>query len=59
MRLVLLAGLALGAWLFLRARRAEPAPRVLVGWDDGSELELRVETPARERLQEIAEGVLR
>jgi len=57
-RLVLLAALALGAWLLLRSRRAEPE-RVLVGWEDGSELELRPGLPARERLTSIAAGALR
>ena len=58
MRIVLLAALAVGAWLVLRARRVDRG-RVLVGWGDGSEVELRPGAPARERLTEIAERVLR
>ena len=57
MRLVLLAAAAVGAWLLLRRRRAD-GRRVVVGWGDGSELELRDGTP-KERLLAIAEGVLR
>jgi hypothetical protein len=56
-RLVLLAAAAVGTWLLLRRRRAEHR-RVVVGWADGSELELRAGAP-RERLLAIAEGVLR
>ena len=58
MRLVLLAAAAVGAYLLLRRRRTDPR-RVVVGWSDGSELELRPGTPERERLVEIAGGVLR
>ncbi len=57
MRLLLLAAAAAGAWLLLRRRRADDR-RVVVGWGDGSELELR-DGAARERLLAIAEGVLR
>ena len=39
-RLVLLAAAAVGAWLFLRRRRAGDERHVVVGWADGSELEL-------------------
>ena len=58
MRLVLLAAAAVGAWLFLRRRRAADERHVVVGWTDGSELELG-EGASRERLVGIAEGVLR
>ncbi len=57
MRLVLLAAAAAGAWLLLRRRRADDR-RVVVGWADGSELELR-DGASRERLLAIAEGILR
>ena len=40
MRLVLLAAAAVGAWLLLRRRRRVDEQRVVVGWADGSELEL-------------------
>jgi hypothetical protein len=58
MRLLLLAAAAVAAWLVLR-RRAREERRVLVGWQDGSELELRGGAPERVPLLEIAEGALR
>jgi hypothetical protein len=57
-RLVLLAAAAVGAWLFLRRRRSSDERHVVVGWADGSELELG-EGTSRERLVSIAEGALR
>ncbi len=57
MRLVLLAAAAVGAWLFLRGRRAADRRRVVVAWADGSELELG-EGASRDRLLAIAEGAL-
>jgi hypothetical protein len=57
-RLALLAAAAIGAWLLLRRRRAD-GHRVVVGWQDGSELELRAGSPERERLVDVARGVLR
>ncbi len=58
MRLVLLAAAAVGAWLFLRRRRSGDERHVVVGWADGSELELGAGT-SRERLVSIAESALR
>jgi hypothetical protein len=58
MRLVLLAGAAVAAWLVLRRRRSGDERHVVVGWADGSELELG-EGRSRERLVSIAEGALR
>ena len=58
MRLVLVAAAAVGAWLFLRRRRSSDERHVVVGWADGSELELG-EGTSRERLVSIAEGALR
>ena len=58
MRLVLLAAAAVGAWLFLRRRRSGDERHVVVGWADGSELELGDGT-SRERLVSIAESALR
>ncbi|MGB8348861.1 MAG: hypothetical protein WCE47_00375 [Gaiella sp.] len=58
MRFVLLAAAAVGAWLFLRRRRAADERHVVVGWADGSELVLG-EGSSRERLVAIAEGALR
>ena len=58
MRRVLLAAAAVGAWLFLRRRRSSDERHVVVGWADGSELELG-EGRSRERLVSIAEGALR
>ena len=58
MKLALLAVAGLVAWLVLRRRREEE-PRVLVAWDDGSELELGDGTPEREQLVAIAAGALR
>lgn len=52
-----LAAAALGAWLFLRRR--DRAARVVVGWEDGSELELRAGAPERERLVGLAGSTLR
>ncbi len=46
-----------GAWLVLRNRRAD-GRRVLVGWQDGSELELRSGSPERERLVAVAREAL-
>lgn len=57
MRLLLLAAAAVGAWLLLRRRRGDDR-RVVVGWADGSELELGEAVPERERLLGIAEGTL-
>ena len=58
MRLVLLAAAALGAWLVLRRRRGD-GRRVLVAWEDGSELELGPGVPGRERIVAAAEDALR
>ncbi len=48
---------ALGAWLVLR-RRTPDGLRVVVGWEDGSELELGAGSEERERLAAVARGVL-
>ena len=48
---------ALGAWLVLR-RRTPDGLRVVVGWEDGSELELGAGSEARERLAAVARGAL-
>ena len=58
MKLALLAVAGLVAWLVLRRRRDDEL-RVVVAWEDGSELELRDGTPERERLVAIATGALR
>ena len=58
MRIVLglvLAGL--GVWLVLR-RRTPDGLRVVVGWEDGSELELGAGSEERERLVALARGAL-
>jgi len=57
-KLALLAVAGLVAWLVLRRRR-EDELRVLVAWEDGSELELGNGTPEREQLVAIAAGALR
>jgi len=57
MRLLLLALGAVGVWLLLRRRGADQR-RVVVAWDDGSELVLRPGSPDCERLVEIAEEAL-
>jgi hypothetical protein len=57
MRLVLLAAAALGAWLLLR-RRGD-GHRVLVAWEDGSELVLGPGAPGRERMVAVAQEALR
>ena len=56
MKLALLAVAGLVAWLVLR-RRGENQLRVVVAWEDGSELDLR-DGPERERLVAIASGAL-
>jgi hypothetical protein len=48
---------ALGAWLVLR-RRTPDGLRVVVGWEDGSELELAAGSEERERLAAVARGAL-
>ena len=58
MKLALLAVAGLVAWLVLRRRR-EDELRVVVAWEDGSELELRDGTSEREQLVAIAAGALR
>ena len=57
MKLALLAVAGLVAWLVLRRRRDDEL-RVVVAWEDGSELDLRDGTSERERLVAIAAGVL-
>jgi hypothetical protein len=56
-KLALLAVAGLVAWLVLR-RRGDDELRVVVAWDDGSELDLRQGTPEREQLVAIAAGAL-
>ncbi|HET9241918.1 MAG TPA: hypothetical protein VFN99_00655 [Gaiella sp.] len=59
MRILLLAAAAaLVAWL-LRRRGRDDGDRVVVAWQDGSELELRPGSPEGERLVAIAQGVVR
>lgn len=57
MKLALLAVAGLVAWLALR-RRGRDELRVVVAWEDGSELDLRDGTSERERLVGIAADVL-
>jgi hypothetical protein len=57
-KLLILAAAGLALWLVLRGRRGDE-PRVVVAWDDGSELELRPGTAERERLVAIAAKALR
>ena len=58
MRVVLgLVLAALGTWLVLRRRRPDGL-RVVVGWEDGSELELGAGSEDRERLVTLARGAL-
>ena len=57
MKFALLAVAGLVAWLVLRRREDEL--RVVVAWEDGSELDLRDGTPEREQLVAIAAGALR
>jgi hypothetical protein len=52
-RLVLLIAAVVGAWLVHRWRRADDR-RVVVAWEDGSEVALEQRSPERERLVEIA-----
>ncbi len=57
MRLLLLAVAAVAGYVLLRRRRDDPR-RVVVAWEDGSELELRAGTPERDRLVEVGGGAL-
>ena len=52
MRVLLFAALVAGVWLLVRRRRHDAA-RVVVGWTDGSALELG-NGSARDRLVSIA-----
>ena len=58
MRLLVLALAAVAAYVLVRRNRKD-AGRVVVGWHDGSELELRPGTAERDRLIAVAGGVLR
>ena len=58
MKILLLGAVGLGLWLVFGRRRADER-RVVVAWDDGSELELREGTDERERLVAIAAAALR
>jgi hypothetical protein len=57
-KILLLGAVGLGLWLVFGRRRADER-RVVVAWDDGSELELREGTEERERLVAIAAAALR
>jgi hypothetical protein len=52
-RLVLVLAALVGAWLVYRRRRADDH-RVVVAWEDGSEVALEQRSPEREQLVEIA-----
>jgi hypothetical protein len=56
-RLLLLVLAGLGVWLLIRRREADDR-RVVVAWDDGSELVLRHGSPERDRLAAIAQEAL-
>ena len=56
--LVAVALTVLGAWLLLR-RRAADEHRVVVAWEDGSELELGAGSDERDRLVSVARAALR
>ena len=60
MRKLLALG-ALGAllWRFLARRHEPPAPRVVVGYDDGSTVSLEPGSPERELLVDAATEALR
>ena len=57
MRLLVLVALLAGRWFVLR-RRGGDDRRVVVAWEDGSELELRRGSPEREALTAIAHEAL-
>jgi hypothetical protein len=57
-RLLLLAAAAAAAYVLLRRSRKD-SRRVVVAWEDGSELELAPGSGERDRLVEIAGGALR
>ena len=56
--LVALALAAVGVWLVVRRRSAD-GRRVVVAWQDGSELELRPGSAEHERLTALAAEALR
>ena len=60
MRKLLALGVA-GAfvWRLLSRRREPPAPRVVVGYDDGSTVSLEPGSPGQERLVDAATEALR
>jgi hypothetical protein len=56
-RIVLILGALAGAWIVYRRRRADER-RVVVAWEDGSEISLDGTSPEGERLVGIAETAL-
>jgi hypothetical protein len=58
-RLVALAAAGALVWRFLARRRAAPAPRVVIGYDDGSTVSLEPGSPERELLLDAASEALR
>lgn len=58
MKAVLLAVAAFAGWLLWRRGRGD-LPRVVVAWQDGSELSLRGRTERYEQLIALAAGAIR
>jgi len=58
-KLVVLGLLAALAWWLVSSRRTPPAPRVAVGFDDGTERTLEPGSPERELLLGAALEALR
>ncbi len=58
-KLLALAAAGTIAWRFLARRRQPAAPRVVVGYDDGSTVVLEPGSPERELLVDAANEALR
>jgi len=58
-KLLALAAAGALAWRLLWRRRAAPAPRVVIGYEDGSTVSLEPGSPERELLVDAAIETLR
>ena len=58
-RLLALGAVAALVWRFLARRHRPPAPRVVVGYEDGSTVTLEPGSPERELLVDAAAEALR
>jgi hypothetical protein len=56
-RLLVLAGLVAGVWWLVRRKRRQE-PRAVIGYGDGSSLEVAADTPELDRLVATARSVI-